>query len=199
MTNTPKPEALEPCPFCGGAARLARAGLDWFVHCEKCFCGTDHMDTPEDARDVWNTRASAVPVENEALASLAERDTISSEKLLQWLNMNWPTGSGSDFNQGVVRGFEIIKAQLERGHIQRYCAATTIATLAAERDALLDLVKGAADIFEHCAVEMGCCCCGDSIETHSIGSGHSPVDQGAYAVDRWQEQYRTTLERTAQP
>lgn len=78
-------------------------------------------------------------------------------------------------------------------------AATALEALAAERDALLDLVKGAADIFEHCSVEMGCCCCGDSVETHSIGSGHSPVDQGAYAVGRWQEQARTTLNGAPQP
>lgn len=33
-----------------------------------------------------------------------------------WLEAAWPNGSGSDFNQGVVRGFEIIKAQIEAGH-----------------------------------------------------------------------------------
>ncbi len=56
-----------------------------------------------------------------------ERDggLVPVSALLAWIEECWPEGSGSAFNQGVVRGFEIIKAQLEQGHIQRF--ALTIA------------------------------------------------------------------------
>lgn len=66
---------------------------------------------------------------------------------------------------------------------------TRIEALEAENARLREGISWAADIFANCAVEMGYCCCGEATETHGFHSGHSPVDQGAYAVERWQAEY----------
>lgn len=50
-------------------------------------------------------------------------DHIPVDALLQWIEDAWPANSLTVFNQGVVRGFEIIRAQLREGHIQRYAAS----------------------------------------------------------------------------
>ena len=76
MTNTPKPEALEPCPFCGGEAHSQFHQLEetWSIHCRACPAEMPYVGLTEaGAITAWNTRASAVPVKNEALASLVER------------------------------------------------------------------------------------------------------------------------------
>lgn len=36
----------------------------------------------------------------------------------------------------------------------------------------------------------GVCCCGDNVEQHGWGSGHSPVDEGDYVAERVIERAR---------
>jgi len=44
-------------------------------------------------------------------------------EMLAWLEVTWPdVGTGSDFNQGVIRGWEIIKAQIENGYLRHIFA-----------------------------------------------------------------------------
>lgn len=49
----------------------------------------------------------------------------------------------------------------------------------------VELLKNAMGIIENCSVECGYCCCGCKMDDHSIHSGHSPVDQGAYSADQF--------------
>lgn len=63
------------------------------------------------------------------------------------------------------------------------------------------VIKNAQHIFEECSVTFGVCCCGDDMEIHAepMSCGHSPVDQGAYSVMRWQEEASTTLAALREP
>ena len=57
---------LEPCPFCGGEARVQHQSrelygdvVDWYgVYCKKQFCGyVSGQSTEAEAIEAWNTRA----------------------------------------------------------------------------------------------------------------------------------------------
>jgi hypothetical protein len=55
-------------------------------------------------------------------------------ELLAWLRALQPTReetSGSDFSQGVIRGFEIVIAQIENGHHRKYIPALASQSAAA--------------------------------------------------------------------
>lgn len=56
---------------------------------------------------------------------------------------------------------------------------------------LRTLTHAAANIFAHCMVESGVCCCGDDMKNHSdpMSCGHAPTDHGAYMVGLWLEEY----------
>lgn len=45
---------------------------------------------------------------------------------------------------------------------------------------LLAALKATLASLERADTSEGVCCCGDSIESHNILSGHSPVDMGDY-------------------
>lgn len=124
MTNTPKPEALKGCPFCNAElekpspAKFPKSGL------ARMHPGTiDDGSCPiagwgfyDEQLAAWNTRASAVPVKNEALASLVNELMFPA---------NWrarKVGIASDLYDSDAP----------------FRAATTITTLAAERDALME-------------------------------------------------------------
>lgn len=48
-------------------------------------------------------------------------------------------------------------------------------------------------------LESGYCCCGSKMEDHNIGSGHSPVDELAYAANREVERIDAALAQTTPP
>lgn len=58
-----------------------------------------------------------------------------------------------------------------------------------EIEKLVNSVQHAYRIFQNCEVSTGYCMCGDSIESHSATSGHSPVDIGSHSVDSWLKDY----------
>ena len=62
-----------------------------------------------------------------------------------------------------------------------------LARAKAENEKLRGLVDLAANIFTHCTVTDGVCCCGDNMDGHPdpMGCGHTPVDHGSYVVDKW--------------
>lgn len=50
---------LEPCPFCGGEAKITQACVMqplFCVHCVDCDTSGGHYFTEEDAIEAWNTR-----------------------------------------------------------------------------------------------------------------------------------------------
>lgn len=44
------------------------------------------------------------------------------------------------------------------------------------------LLRGAKEVVDHANTETGYCCCGTAMDAHTLGDGHSPVDQGNYAA-----------------
>lgn len=59
-------------------------------------------------------------------------DAVRVVDLIAWIDACWPKFGDSTFNQGVVRGFEILRAQLAHGHIQKWCAAKAMEAGTAE-------------------------------------------------------------------
>jgi Lar family restriction alleviation protein len=53
---------LKPCPFCGRKGcppSLTKADVDWFcISCNECYTEGPMKDTPEEAAEAWNRRAS---------------------------------------------------------------------------------------------------------------------------------------------
>ncbi len=61
---------LRACPFCGGKAKVYRAGFNvWKVMCDNLFCAAllSEWNTPEEAIAAWNTRNIS---EEELLAAM---------------------------------------------------------------------------------------------------------------------------------
>lgn len=73
--------------------------------------------SPDFVEQVEAAIALASNNENAALAAISEVE----HRLVSYLKFCAASavGSGSDFNQGVVRGLEIAAAQVEHGHYQR--------------------------------------------------------------------------------
>ena len=87
-------------------------------------------------------------------------------------------------------GFEsgLLVEDSEHGQWVRY---SDLAAAHAENKRLRALVDQAANIFTHCSVTDGVCCCGDNMEGHShpMSAGHGPVDHGSYMADKWLDAY----------
>lgn len=45
---------------------------------------------------------------------------------------------------------------------------------------LIVAAKAALEALERADCSTGYCCCGSSVESHGMGDGHSPVDEGSY-------------------
>lgn len=89
---------------------------------------------------------------------------------------------------------EEIAAEVERLRIKKQHwtvrdekAEAALAEKDKEIEELRELVGSAENIFRHCTVSDGVCCCGDNMESHPspMSCGHTPVDHGAYQVDLW--------------
>lgn len=103
---TPWCEGVERGPDFGPAIRLHHFG-NYRAVCTSCVLEGPLRPTPAEAAAAWN-----------------DRPAISEDtRLLAWLRVCAPNPehtSGSDFSQGVIRGFEIIIAQIENGHHRKY-------------------------------------------------------------------------------
>jgi hypothetical protein len=64
---------------------------------------------------------------------------------------------------------------------------------------LASLVREMLDNLKHCSLESGCCECGSSVKDHNLGSGHSPVDMGHSAAERWIKRAEAALRATHSP
>lgn len=70
---------------------------------------------------------------------------------------------------------------------------------AAMLKAAADALESAKETLLHVNAESGYCCCGDPVDGHTIGSGHSPVDADQYAVQQTVDQIDNTLASLKQP
>lgn len=58
---------------------------------------------------------------------------------------------------------------------------------------MADALLVARDFLLHADQSTGECMCGTAVESHSIGSGHAPVDAGAYQADGVVQQINAAL------
>ena len=58
---------------------------------------------------------------------------------------------------------------------------------------LVEVLEGWVTLHSKVTIETGCCCCGDAISDHNIGSNHSPVDEGAYYADQQAKRTRALI------
>ena len=52
------PDALKPCPFCGGEARVSKTsfGDHYYIECDYCGASTPEFGREDTARESWNVR-----------------------------------------------------------------------------------------------------------------------------------------------
>lgn len=73
----------------------------------------------------------------------------------------------------------------------------TAMTADAERIAALEgALRSAIQFLDTAPLESGTCCCGDPVDAHTYGSGHSPVDDLAYHSHNLTEELRAALKGT---
>ena len=54
----------------------------------------------------------------------------------------------------------------------------------ARAQGLVDALEAAQNLLSNSGAESGYCCCGDPVSSHSIGSGHAPVDSHGYYAEK---------------
>ena len=65
-------------------------------------------------------------------------------------------------------------------HIADKQRAETFSRASHEHSKLVEALDIALQELRETSAETGFCMCGDKVESHNIGSGHSPVDEGSY-------------------
>jgi hypothetical protein len=73
------------------------------------------------------------------------------------------------------------------------------ARLIAAAPELFAAVKALLASLERADTSEGACCCGDSMEAHGLGSGHSPVDAGDYFAGQAIAAARAAIARAEGP
>jgi len=137
--------ALKPCPFCGGRAKLYHRGdttgwqgTDW-VCCENddCGCGTCCHETAESAISAWNRRAieAATPPDVARLwtpagSEHAEFGWLYDFEQIERITRAAEKATGYDATMEVV---EFVMAEADRRH--RDALAAKDAELAVQREA----------------------------------------------------------------
>ena len=59
----------------------------------------------------------------------------------------------------------------------------------------VEALEGWVNVYTHCTIEEGVCCCGDDMNNHTLpmDSNHMPLDHGAYIAGKLAKQTETTL------
>lgn len=68
-----------------------------------------------------------------------------------------------------------------------------VLAMAYELEESRQLLKDVRDFLQHAPLESGVCCCGNPVEGHGFGDGHSPVDDLQYAAANWVERLDKAL------
>lgn len=96
MSAPTTPDALLPCPFCGGNPSLARCGFGTArVTCMDCGAEGQYCQSHEDAITAWNTRAQPAP------AVTAPSEAVGLKTPNSWI---WDFLMGSGGYMGVFFG-----------------------------------------------------------------------------------------------
>jgi hypothetical protein len=74
-------------------------------------------------------------------------------------------------------------------------AADRIETLEAKLAQAVEALEGWLNVYAHCTIEDGVCCCGDDMNNHMLtfDSNHMPLDHGAYIADELAKKTEATL------
>lgn len=93
------------------------------------------------------------------------------------------------------RAFDFGKAVggVDTSLLAEYFRRHRIANQPPAQDGLVDLLKQARNVLAGSGAESGYCMCGDPVQSHSLGSGHAPVDSHAYYAGRLVEQIDAAL------
>ncbi len=59
---------------------------------------------------------------------------------------------------------------------------------------MLELLKSVLDELKRDPVDTGYCMCGSPVDSHGLGDGHGPVDEGQYVRNRVIEQVEAEIE-----
>ncbi len=60
-------------------------------------------------------------------------------------------------------------------------------------DALVEALEASLAVIERADCSTGYCCCGSSMDSHTFGDGHNPVDQGWHIATGVMEEARAAL------
>lgn len=86
-----------------------------------------------------------------------------------------------------------IKEKMPFHHEELLGLADRITALSAEVERKDEALRSAVDFLKSAPLESGYCCCGDAVDAHGMGSGHSPVDELAYAANNLWERIEEAL------
>jgi len=73
--------------------------------------------------------------------------------------------------------------------------ADRIEELKAKLAKAVEALEGWINVYTHCTIEEGVCCCGDDMNSHTLpmDSNHMPLDHGAYIAGELAKQTEITL------
>jgi hypothetical protein len=73
--------------------------------------------------------------------------------------------------------------------------ANRIEELKAKLAKAVEALEGWINVYTHCTIEEGVCCCGDDMKNHTLAmdSHHMPLDHGAYIAGRLAAHTEATL------
>ena len=74
-------------------------------------------------------------------------------------------------------------------------AADRIEELEAKLAKAVEALEGWVNVYTHCTIKEGVCCCGDDMNGHKppMNCGHTPLDHGDYIASGLAKQTETTL------
>ena len=120
-----------------------------------------------------------------SVCSMASKELVRQEELIkEWEQkaLNW---LASPEAAARLEGYQYLGQKLARAK--------------EDRELLLKQLKKALSMLERADCSTGYCCCGSKMDTHNLGDGHSPVDEGDYYLSKCIENTRELISSMENP